>query len=27
VRKGGDVPGVQELEGIMEVGFRIESTE
>ncbi len=27
VRKGGEVPGVQELEGVTEVGFRIESTE
>lgn len=27
VRKGGEVPGVQLLEGITEVGFRIETTE
>ncbi|MFL9845409.1 gliding motility lipoprotein GldH [Flavobacterium rhizosphaerae] len=27
VREPGDVPGVQELEGITEVGFRIESTQ
>ncbi|MGQ2983586.1 gliding motility lipoprotein GldH [Flavobacterium sp.] len=27
VRKGGEVPGVQELEGVTEVGFRIEATE
>lgn len=27
VRKSGQVPGVQELEGVTEVGFRIESTE
>ncbi|WP_294820817.1 gliding motility lipoprotein GldH [uncultured Flavobacterium sp.] len=27
VRKGGEVPGVQELDGVTEVGFRIESTE
>jgi gliding motility-associated lipoprotein GldH len=27
VRKGGQVPGVQELDGVTEVGLRIESTE
>lgn len=27
VREAGQVPGVQELEGVMEVGFRIETTE
>jgi gliding motility-associated lipoprotein GldH len=27
VRQAGQVPGVQELDGITEVGFRIESTE
>lgn len=27
VRKGGEVPGVNELEGVTDVGFRIESTE
>lgn len=27
VRKGGDVPGVEELDGVTDVGFRIESTE
>jgi gliding motility-associated lipoprotein GldH len=27
VRESGQVPGVQELEGVMEVGFRIETTE
>lgn len=27
VRKGGEVPGVEELDGVTDVGFRIESTE
>ncbi|MFD2602408.1 MULTISPECIES: gliding motility lipoprotein GldH [Flavobacterium] len=27
VRKGGEVPGVNELDGVTDVGFRIESTE